>query len=104
MFGYAVWLEVDKPAAYILIQQAEKQCGENCEGYGDVVVQFSTAMYITITAASLAILISMFGCFGALYTNRYDSFDIDYVEVKIKARYQFNVILSFIDILIITAI
>lgn len=76
VLGCGVWVLVDQPSFMNVIDEADKVCKEqsggnvNCDDLKSGIALYSSAAYILIAFSVIAVLISFFGCCGAVKENR----------------------------------
>ena len=72
--GCGIWVLVDQPSFMDILDKAADLCSDDNQADCDDVVSnislYSSAAYIIIVIAVLAVLISFFGCCGAMKENK----------------------------------
>ena len=63
VFGLGIWVLVDKPSFLTLFEEAKSVSG-TADSFN--VEIYSSAAYILLMVSLLVVLISFFGCFGAM--------------------------------------
>jgi len=97
-FGVAIWVLVDQPSFFDIIDQAENVCNgtavidDSCEGITSSLEIFGSATYIMITVAVLVVIVSFFGCCGA------------WKESKCMLGTYFTIVLALFIVMLVGAI
>jgi len=65
-----IWVVVDKPSFFNIIDEAQNVCGDDCDDIANNISLYSSAAYIIIVIAALVVIISFFGCCGAMKENK----------------------------------
>jgi len=95
VLGCGIWVLVDKPSFFSILDDAQDLCGEGDNSCDDIVSNISfytSATYIIIAIAALVILIAFFGCCGAMK------------ESKCLLGTYFTIILALFIVMLIGAI
>jgi len=96
-FGVAIWVLVDKPSFFDIIDKAEGICNgtvidDSCEGISTGLEIFGSATYIILTVAVLVVIVSFFGCCGA------------WKESKCMLGTYFTIVLALFIVMLVGAI
>ena len=95
VLGCGIWVLVDKPSFFNILDDAQDLCKEGDTSCDDIVSNISfytSATYIIIAIAALVILIAFFGCCGAMK------------ESKCLLGTYFTIILALFIVMLIGAI
>jgi len=68
VFGLGIWVVVDKPSFLDLFEEAQNVAPEITDGFK--VEIYTSAVYILLVVSALVVLISFFGCCGAIKENK----------------------------------
>jgi len=96
-FGVAIWVLVDKPSFFDIIDKAEGVCNgtvidDSCDDITTGLEIFGAATYIILTVAVLVVIVSFFGCCGA------------WKESKCMLGTYFTIVLALFIVMLVGAI
>jgi len=73
VLGLGIWVVVDKPSFFGILEDATKVCDGNAtceEGMKSSISLYASASYILIVISALIVIIAFFGCCGAYKENK----------------------------------
>jgi len=70
VLGCSIWVLVDSPSFFDILDQAQDVCGQNCDGMDSTISLYASAAYILIVISALVLIIAFFGCCGAMKENK----------------------------------
>jgi len=71
VLGCGIWVVVDKPSFFDILDKAQDVCGDDCDGIdGSTIDLYASAAYILIVISALVVIIAFFGCCGAAKENK----------------------------------
>jgi len=68
VFGLGIWVVVDKPSFLDLFEEAQNVAPEITDGFN--VEIYTSAVYILLVVSALVVVVSFFGCCGAIKENK----------------------------------
>jgi len=93
VLGCGIWVLVDKPSFFDIIDKASDACGDGCDGIDAADISlYTSAGYIMVVISAFVVLVSFFGCCGA------------WKESKCMLGTYFTIILALFIVMLVGAI
>ena len=93
VLGCGIWVLVDKPSFFDIIDRASEACGDSCDGFDAADISlYTSAGYIMVVISAFVVLVSFFGCCGA------------WKESKCMLGTYFTIILALFIVMLVGAI
>jgi len=93
VLGCGIWVLVDKPSFFDIIDKASDACGDSCDGFDAADISlYTSAGYIMVVISAFVVLVSFFGCCGA------------WKESKCMLGTYFTIILALFIVMLVGAI
>jgi len=70
VLGCGIWVLVDSPSFFDILDKVQDVCGNNCDGMDSTIDLYASAAYILIVISALVVIIAFFGCCGAIKENK----------------------------------
>lgn len=93
VLGCGIWVLVDRPSFFDIIDRASEACGDGCDGFDAADISlYTSAGYIMVVISAFVVLVSFFGCCGA------------WKESKCMLGTYFTIILALFIVMLVGAI